>query len=269
MLVELRRKSMLDSQFSVLDELQPLTCDGCRNPRLLPFEFTMAFQPIVDVVSEQAVAYEALVRGINGETAGDILARVDDYNRYRFDQACRVKAIEIASRLGLTKSSSCRLSINFLPNAVYRPASCIRATLEATRRYGLPHSRLIFEVTEGEKVRNSAHLKSIFEEYRRQGMLTAIDDFGAGYAGLNLLAEFQPHIIKLDMELTRGIDADPVRQIIAEAVSIACTKLGIRIIAEGIETDCEADFLKQLGITWQQGYLYAKPEIEALPLFRP
>jgi len=245
----------------------PLSCEGCRNPALLPFEFTMAFQPILDVSNGRPVAYEALVRGVQGESAATILSKVDDGSRYRFDQACRVRAIELASRLGLTQIPDCKLSINFLPNAVYRPASCIKATIEATERFGLPHDRLIFEVTEGERVRDSEHLKGIFEEYRRQGLMTAIDDFGAGYAGLNLLAQFQPHIIKMDMELTRGIATDPVRQAIAEAVNLACTKLGIQIIAEGIETQHEADFLTSLGITWQQGYLYAKPEIEALPLF--
>jgi EAL domain-containing protein (putative c-di-GMP-specific phosphodiesterase class I) len=244
----------------------PLNCEGCRDPGLLPFEFTMAFQPILDVTTMRPMAYEALVRGSNGESASSILDQVDDSNRYRFDQACRVKAIELASKLGLTKHEDCRLSINFLPNAVYRPAACIRATLEASKRFDFPHSRLIFEVTEGEKVRDSAHLKGIFEEYRRQGMMTAIDDFGAGYAGLNLLAQFQPHIIKLDMELTRDIGTDAVRQVIAEAVTLVCNKLGIHIIAEGIETQSEADFLSSLGINWQQGFLYSKPEIEALPL---
>ncbi|PHV09604.1 EAL domain-containing protein [Chitinimonas sp. BJB300] len=247
-------------------EITSLNCEGCRNPGLLPFEFTMAFQPIVDVRTLRPVAYEALVRGRDGESAASILSQVDDSNRYRFDQACRVKAIELAVRLGLGKHDDCKLSINFLPNAVYRPASCIRATLEATERFGLSHSRLIFEVTEGEKVRDSAHLQSIFEEYKRHGMMTAIDDFGAGYAGLNLLAQFQPHIIKMDMELTRGIADDPVRQAIVEAVCLACKKLGIRIIAEGIETQSEADLLTELGVTWHQGYLYAKPEIEALRL---
>ena len=75
-------------------------------------------------------AYEALVRGANGESAATVLSWVDDSNRYRFDQACRVKAIELASRLGLAALPDCRLSINFLPNAVYRAETCIRATME-------------------------------------------------------------------------------------------------------------------------------------------
>lgn len=98
------------------------------------------------------------------------------------------------------------LSINFLPNAVYRPEVCIRSTFEAARVHGFPTEKIIFEVTEGEQVQDRAHLVNIFREYRRFGFQTAIDDFGAGYAGLNLLAEYQPDLIKIDMDLVRGID---------------------------------------------------------------
>jgi EAL domain-containing protein (putative c-di-GMP-specific phosphodiesterase class I) len=98
----------------------------------------MAFQPIVDVTQRQVVYYEALVRGINGESAFSILSQVTDELMYRFDQACRVKAIELASELGMTE----RLSINFLPNAVYEPEACIQSTLETSRRVGWPTERL-------------------------------------------------------------------------------------------------------------------------------
>lgn len=73
----------------------------------------MAFQPIFNVRSGAAYAYEALVRGVNGECAASILAKLDDSNRYRFDQACRVKAIELAADLGLLAIPDCKLSINF------------------------------------------------------------------------------------------------------------------------------------------------------------
>ncbi|WP_337883048.1 EAL domain-containing protein [Chromobacterium haemolyticum] len=248
--------------------LDDFGCSNCKNLTVLSFDFTMAFQPILDAKTMRPIAFEALVRGTNGESASSVLEKIDDTNRYRFDQACRVKAIELASRLGLAKDSSCKLSINFLPNAIYNPSACIRATMEATKKFGLPHSRLIFEVTEGEKVSNSAHLKRIFDEYRRIGMITAIDDFGAGYSGLNLLVQFQPHIIKLDMELTRDIHLDNARQVVVEAIALACKKLNINIIAEGIETQGEAEFLSTIGINWHQGFYYAKPEIEALPLFK-
>ena len=108
------------------------------------------------------------------------------------------------------------------------------------------------------------HLKSIFREYKRQGFLTAIDDFGAGYSGLNLLAEFQPDVIKLDMELTRGIDQDHPRRSIVKAILSVCRDLGITPVAEGVETREEARVLRDLGITLMQGYLYARPSLESL-----
>ena len=91
--------------------------------------FSFAFQPIVDVRDQSTFAHEALVRGVQGEGALSVLQQVDDQNRYRFDQLCRVRAISTAAQLGLTGF----LSINFLPNAVYRPDLCIRSTLEAAR----------------------------------------------------------------------------------------------------------------------------------------
>jgi EAL domain-containing protein (putative c-di-GMP-specific phosphodiesterase class I) len=228
----------------------------------------MAFQPILNVVTGVHFAYEALVRGVNGESAASILGRVNDSNRYRFDQACRVKAIELASKLGLLTIVDCKLSINFLPNAVYRPETCIRATLEAARLFEFPPERLMFEVTEGERVDDPEHLKSIFREYERQGFTTAIDDFGAGYSGLNLLAKFQPNVLKIDMALTRNIDSDPVRVAIVEGIVLVARRLDITVIAEGIETVGECRALMDLGVELMQGYLFARPDIGRLPTGR-
>ncbi|WP_247877720.1 EAL domain-containing protein [Azospirillum thiophilum] len=221
----------------------------------------MAFQPIVDIAAGQVWAHEALVRGTEGQGAGWVLGQVTDANRYAFDQSCRIKAIELASELPM---GGARLSINFLPNAVYKAEACIRATLAAARRTGFPTDRIIFEVTENERVVDHDHLKGIFTEYRRQGFLTAIDDFGSGYSGLNLLAEFQPDIIKLDMELTRGIDANRARRSIVKAILAVCGDLGITPIAEGIETVDEAKTLRDLGVTLMQGYLFARPAFRAV-----
>lgn len=221
----------------------------------------MAFQPIVDIRDRSVFAYEALVRGVDGSGAGSVLAKVNNDNRYRFDQTCRVKAVELAARLQVP----CFVSINFMPNAVYEAATCIRATLAAARRVNFPTSRLLFEITENEQVVDKAHLKRILEEYRRQGFQTAIDDFGSGYSGLNLLAEFQPDIIKLDMAIIRDIDRDPVRQAIVQGIAGVCKALNIRIIAEGIESFGELTFLRTLDIHLFQGYLFAKPGFEQLP----
>lgn len=239
-------------------------CSECRNAAALGFEFTMAFQPIVDLTTRTIFAYEALVRGPEAESAASVLAMVNDLNRYRFDQACRIRAIELASRLRLQDIGNCKLSINFLPNAVYRPETCIRATLEAAQQFDFPLDRLMFEVTEVERIDDPSHLKRIFEEYSKRGFTTAIDDFGAGYSGLNLLASFQPHIIKLDMALTRNIHGDFVRQAIVAGIIQVAVRLNIEVIAEGIETATERDVLIGLGVRYMQGYLFAKPAFECL-----
>lgn len=239
--------------------LQP--CASCRDGEALDFDFSMAFQPIVDTRDQSVYAYEALVRGTDGSGAASVLGRVNAQNRYAFDQSCRVKAVELAARLQMP----CLLSINFLPNAVYQAATCIRATLAAAQRFGFPTERIIFEITEGEELVDKDHLKGIVLEYKRQGFTTAIDDFGAGYSGLNLLAEFQPDVIKLDMALLRDIDTDRVRQIIVEGIVGICRALNIEVVAEGIETEAELRYLQGLGLYLFQGYLLARPAFEALP----
>jgi EAL domain-containing protein (putative c-di-GMP-specific phosphodiesterase class I) len=247
------------------EPFKSLSCRECREGAGLDFDFTMAFQPFVNVATGAIFGYEALVRGPNQEGAGVILGRVNDGNRYQFDQACRVKAIGIASRLGLDGV----LSINFLPNAIYRPETCIRATLEAATDLNFATDRLMFEVTEGERVSDHAHLTGIFREYKRIGFKTAIDDFGAGYSGLNLLAEFQPDYIKLDMALTRNIDKDRVRRAIVHGILETCHALELGVIAEGVETPGECLALQDEGITLFQGYLFAKPGFECLPQVSP
>ena len=234
-------------------------CGYCFVP--LGFEFTFAFQPIVDLGAGEIFGYEALVRGQNGESAYSILSRITDDNRYAFDQACRVKAIHLASELGLDKV----LSINFLPNAVYEPAHCIRSTLAAARETGFPIEKLMFEITESEYVYDRAHLTNIFKHYEKQGFITALDDFGAGHAGLNMLASFIPKILKIDMELVRDIDSQPVKQIIVEGLVGMCKKLGITVLAEGVETEAEMVFFRAHGVSLMQGYYFARPGFECLP----
>ncbi|MBC7312981.1 MAG: EAL domain-containing protein, partial [Rhizobium sp.] len=187
---------------------------------------------------------------------------VDEGNRYAFDQQCRVKAIELAARLDLTASNA-RLSINFMPNAVYEPRACIRATLAACKTFNLPAERIIFEFTEGEAL-DVAHLKNILTTYREIGFLTAIDDFGAGHSGLNLLAKMQPDIVKIDMDLIRGIDADRAKQVILKHLVAMLTELSITVICEGIETADELKAIRDTGVTLIQGFGLARPSFERL-----
>ncbi|NUT72440.1 EAL domain-containing protein [Pseudarthrobacter sp. C4D7] len=227
----------------------------------------MAFQPIYNAGAERVWGYEALVRGLSGEGAYEVLGRVLPEQRYRFDQDCRVKAIELAARL-FPADEELMLSINFMPNAVYEPAACLRATLLAAKRCDFPPSSIMFEFTENEEVADTAHLTSIITEYRKHGFTTALDDFGAGHAGLGLLVDFQPDLMKIDMKLIRGIDTSHARQAVVAGIGNIAKELGITVLAEGIETEEEFRVLKAAGISLFQGYWFARPEFEALPRIR-
>jgi EAL domain-containing protein (putative c-di-GMP-specific phosphodiesterase class I) len=238
----------------------PRKCTGCREGLELPFTFTMAFQPIVELSTHSTWGHEALVRGQDGAPAAAILAQVSDEVRYTFDQACRVRAIELAAA-AQGHGSTGRLSINFQPNAVYEPNACIRATLAASVRSGFNSQRLMFEFTEDEPMRDVAHVSGIVAAYRQLGFMTAIDDFGAGYAGLTLLADLSPDLIKLDMALIRDIDNSATRRAIVGGIVHVAKELGIVCLAEGVETRAEVEAVQRLGIDLCQGFYFAHPQI--------
>ena len=123
----------------------------------------------------------------------------------------------------------------------------------------------MFEFTEVEKIEDSSHVKRIVEYYQALGFQTATDDFGAGYSGLNLLADFQTGIVKLDMELIRNIHSNTARQSIVTHCLEIFDDLNIIPLAEGIETYDEYTWLKNAGIELMQGYFFAKPGFESLP----
>lgn len=237
------------------------SCANCADESSLDFDFTMAFQPIINSKTNQIYGYEALVRGLNNESAFSIISKVNDDNRYLFDQLCRIKAIALAAKLNLESM----LSINFLPNAIYKPERCIRTTLDAAHKYGFPTEKIMFEFTEVEKIEDTAFIKNIVEYYNKLGFKTAIDDFGSGYAGLGLLADFQTNIVKFDMELIRNIDQDKTRQSIIKNCLNIFRDLNITPLAEGIETKEEFLCLRDFGIDLMQGYLFARPGFESLP----
>lgn len=237
------------------------SCSNCADENSLDFDFTMAFQPIINCQTQQIYGYEALVRGLNNESAYSIISKVNDDNRYLFDQLCRVKAISLAAQLKLDSM----LSINFLPKAIYKPERCIRTTLEAAEKYGFPTDKIMFEFTEVEKIEDVSIVKNIIEYYSKLGFITAIDDFGSGYAGLGLLANFQTNIAKFDMDLIRNIEQDKTRQSIIRNCLNMFRELNITPLAEGIETVEEMNWLKEAGIELMQGYLFARPGFESLP----
>ncbi len=184
-----------------------------------------------------------------------MFSHVTEKNLYIFDQTCRIRAIEEAARINIQSN----VSINFMPNAVYRAETCIQRTLEAADACNFPLDKIIFEVTETDQIPDRAHLRNILEYYKKRGFETAIDDFGDGYAGLNLMADFTPDLLKLDIALTRNVDTDRKRHSIIRHIMALSEDLGIRIIAEGVETRAERDALRDLGVDLFQGFYFARP----------
>ncbi len=239
-------------------------CKLCNAGPQVPF--SMAFQPIVDVSNGSVLAYEALARGTHGEPAVSVLDHTLHNNRYSIDQRCREKAIAMASTLGLLDTGA-DLSVNFYPNAVYEPKQCLRRTFQAASSVGFPLTRIIFEVTEVEEVRDHEHLQKIMTEYRSHGLRIAIDDFGAGHSGLALLSKFQPDLIKIDRALVDRIDQRVSSRAVVKSIVQLCRDLAIDVIAEGIERKEEMRTLCDLGIRWMQGFYFAHPAFEALPKY--
>jgi EAL domain-containing protein (putative c-di-GMP-specific phosphodiesterase class I) len=236
-------------------------CEQCACGTGLDFSFSFAFQPIVDAVNKSVFAYEALVRGVEGEGAMTVLSKVNEKNRYSFDQICRVKAVKLAAKLDM----QALLSINFMPNAVYRAEYCIRTTLAAAKTFNFDTSKIIFELTEGENLSSVEHLTSIIETYQEMGFSTAIDDFGAGYSRFNIMMSSPPDLLKLDMGLVRNVHNEPNKQAVVAGIITMMRQLGGRIVAEGVETAEEYFWLRSQGITLYQGFLFAKPGFECLP----
>ncbi|MET0280311.1 MAG: EAL domain-containing protein [Steroidobacteraceae bacterium] len=223
--------------------------------------FSFAFQPIIDSEARGVFAYEALVRGQRGESAGSVLSAIEAGALHAFDRDARLVAINLAGRLGL----STLLSLNFMPGSLYSLPDAIGAMLEAAAAARLPARSLLLEVTEGEIISDVSAFAEQINAYREQGLRLAIDDFGAGYSGLNMLADFQPDVVKLDMRLVRGIDGNGPRQAIVRAVIQACDDLGIEVVAEGVETTEEFRWFQRRGVRLFQGYLFGRPAFEALP----
>lgn len=226
------------------------------------FKLQMAFQPIIDVVAGRICAYEALVRGPAGEGAAEMLGRVTPATVYAFDQQCRVAAIRQAVAAGIIGTGAL-LSINFLPEAIEDPVADSERTLRTARETGFPPERLTFEFSECRRL-DERHLQRVAEAYRTMGMATIIDDFGSGDWGLSLLGRFLPDAIKLQPELIRGLDGSWARRLVVEETFQLISRTGIKVIAEGVETQGEYEKLRGIGVRYMQGYFFARPQIGRL-----
>lgn len=239
------------------------------HPNLIPYWMTgrpistckVAFQPILDFRTKEVLSYEVLARGDNGESPRTLFANRSQAERDEMELMCRTRAMELSQQIGIT---SC-LNLNIEPTDIDDAISGIEPTLRAAEEIGFPVERLILEFTETSRVENWTSMCAFIRELQQMGFRTAIDDLGSGYAGLSLLPELKPDFVKLDMSLIRDIDSDRYRRVIVDGIATSCRNLSILVIAEGVETRPELNALLDLGIRYFQGYLFAKPALEALP----
>lgn len=219
-------------------------------------EFHSVFQPIVDVETQAVVGYEALTRFDDG-TPPDV--RFAESTRAglgpEFDLAAMTMAVEESARL----PAGAFLSVNVSPHTAIDRTAAVRDVLAASER------PMIIELTEHVPIEDYQVLRAALDGLGDH-VQVAVDDAGAGYASLRHILELRPSFAKLDISLVRGIDADDLRQALAAGLNFYALRTGCRLIAEGVETQAEADALQRLGIEYAQGYLYGRPEQLARPV---
>jgi EAL domain-containing protein (putative c-di-GMP-specific phosphodiesterase class I)/GGDEF domain-containing protein len=217
------------------------------------------YQPIVSLTDGRVYGYEALSRISDKRLQMDIekmFRLADRMNKsWELEILCRTKALEHAAHMGLDT----KLFLNVNSNIIYDDKFRNGFTKKRLWEYGLNSGNIIFEITERTAILdNMAFLRSV-DHYKGQNYEIAIDDVGAGYSGLNLIAAVRPNLIKLDMNLIRAIDKDETKQLLCKAMIDFCKNAGIRLIAEGIETEEELKTVIRLGVDLGQGYFLGIP----------
>jgi EAL domain-containing protein (putative c-di-GMP-specific phosphodiesterase class I) len=234
-------------------------CEVLSEERLVPY-----YQPIVVCDRpDEVFAYEALIRARSED--GGILPPSELFGRarssdllFQLDRGSRLAIIRRAAELGMTS----KLFINFTPSAIYDPNFCLRTTVAAIEKTALSPGDIVFEVVESEEIRDTPHLLRILNFYREHGYRVALDDLGAGFSSLNLLTELRPDFVKMDMHLIRGVDQNDYKARILGSLIDLAHKLEIPVVAEGVETVAEWQWLRAAGADLVQGYLFAKPGAE-------
>jgi len=224
------------------------------------------YQPVVTPALE-LWGYECLMRGRSA--AGEALSpkRLLDWAHqeqllFMLDRVSRESHLRNAGRADIAEDA--RLLINFLPTAVYDPAYCLRTTVKAASEVGLSPERIVFEVVESEQVTDREHLKSILGFYRNAGFNVALDDVGAGYSGLMMLAELNPDLIKIDREIVRQTPHSRMHRSVCRSLVDLARESGKQTLAEGIETENEKAAMDAMGVDLLQGFLFGKPTPEPM-----
>jgi EAL domain-containing protein (putative c-di-GMP-specific phosphodiesterase class I) len=169
------------------------------------------------------------------------------------DLMCISAAMRHAPRLGSPK-----LFLNMHPRSLTSPDSADRVT-DVVARAGIDPKQAVIELTEHHAIVNPEAFRESLERLRARGFGVALDDFGVGYANVRLLSEIQPEFIKLSGYFAMNVDRSPVRQKLVAAMADMAQRLGTPVIAEGIETETDLAAVRELGVPYGQGYLFARP----------
>lgn len=222
---------------------------------------TSHFQPIC-TRDGHVFGYEALAR-FKKETGFESIpalfaAAARSGTIAQLDMLCRENAIREAAA-GLVKGKDARLFINVCPETCLSSRPRGGDTNELVDRWGLSRERIILEITEETAIGNYPLLKDSVSHYREKGYQIAIDDFGIGYGGLKMLSVIRPDFVKIDRLFIQNLDKDFVNLAVVESIAVLCRRLGMKVIAEGIERPEEFRFAESLGIELFQGYFIGRP----------
>lgn len=217
------------------------------------------YQPIV-TENEEIFAYELLSRFHRKDGSmiypNEIFPAAKSRGRlYALDRVCRMTAVRHSVALKNKKAF-----INFIPTSIYSPEFCLRSTTSLANELGVDPNQLVFEVVETEKVDDLDHLKKILAFYKEKGFQYALDDVGEGYSTIEMLADLQPHYMKLDMQFVQGVATDAYKQELATKFLAKALEVGSVPLAEGVEEREDFEWLKAKGYKLFQGYLFGKPE---------
>ena len=215
-------------------------------------EFDIYLQPILDLASGKTIGAEALTRFRPEPKRGpEVWFR--DARRCDMQQALELATLRKSLSLLGVMPESHLLSVN--ASAALVGSGILLPIVE-----GLPTGRLIIELTEHEEIANLPALQTAVADLRDLGVRVAIDDLGAGYAGLASVLKLKPDVLKMDRALVRGIDRDPAAEALASSLVHFARALGARLVAEGIERWEEAEKLAEIGVSHGQGYLLGRPD---------
>jgi EAL domain-containing protein (putative c-di-GMP-specific phosphodiesterase class I)/ActR/RegA family two-component response regulator len=211
----------------------------------------MAYQPIVSISGPRVHAYEALVR--NGEptlaSPGALFSAAGRLGQLQpLGRAIRAAVAEVASEAGCTVFVNLH-SVDFADPDLFSPTAPLSRIA----------SQVVLEVTERESLDEIPDIQAHVRRLREMGYQIAVDDLGAGYAGLTTLAQLQPEVVKIDMSLVRAVDVEPTKRRLIEMMVGAARDMKMTVVAEGIETAAERDTLAAIGCDLLQGYLFARP----------